>query len=79
MWTHSIRPARQMRRLDPVVGRIAEIREMTMIWGRRTRNAAVLIGERGVGKTAIVSVLARRRRHRIRCATTALLPSTFEP
>nr|WP_246461792.1 Clp protease N-terminal domain-containing protein [Nocardia transvalensis] len=46
--------------LDPVVGRLHEIREMAMVWGRRTRNAVVLIGDRGVGKTAIISGLAQR-------------------
>jgi ATP-dependent Clp protease ATP-binding subunit ClpC len=44
--------------LDPVVGRKAEIRRVTQILCRRTKNNPVLIGEAGVGKTAIVEGLA---------------------
>jgi len=47
-------------KLDPVVGRDAEIRRVIQILSRRTKNNPVLIGEPGVGKTAIVEGLARR-------------------
>ncbi len=47
-------------RLDPVIGRDAEIRRCIRILSRRTKNNPVLIGEAGVGKTAIVEGLARR-------------------
>jgi ATP-dependent Clp protease ATP-binding subunit ClpC len=47
-------------RLDPVVGRAAEIEEAVEILSRRSRNNPVLIGEPGVGKTAIVEGLAQR-------------------
>lgn len=45
-------------KVDPVIGRKAEIERMTSILGRRTKNNPVLIGEAGVGKTAIVEGLA---------------------
>ena len=47
-------------RLDPVIGRDAEIRRAIRILSRRTKNNPVLIGEAGVGKTAIVEGLAHR-------------------
>ncbi len=47
-------------RLDPVVGREAQIRRVITILNRRTKNNPVLIGEPGVGKTAIVEGLAQR-------------------
>ena len=47
-------------KLDPVVGRDAEIRRVIRILSRRTKNNPVLIGEPGVGKTAIVEALAQR-------------------
>ncbi len=47
-------------RLDPVIGRDEEIRRTIEILSRRTKNNPVLIGEPGVGKTAIVEGLARR-------------------
>ncbi|MFF2348944.1 ATP-dependent Clp protease ATP-binding subunit [Kitasatospora sp. NPDC058115] len=47
-------------RLDPVVGRAAEIEQTVEILSRRTKNNPVLIGEPGVGKTAIVEGLAQR-------------------
>lgn len=46
--------------LDPVVGREKQIRRIVTILGRRTKNNPVLIGEPGVGKTAIVEGLAQR-------------------
>ncbi|GAA4773350.1 ATP-dependent chaperone ClpB [Actinomycetospora chlora] len=46
--------------LDPVVGRDAEIRRVVQVLSRRTKNNPVLIGEPGVGKTAIVEGLAQR-------------------
>lgn len=51
--------ARQSR-LDPVVGREAQIKRVVTILNRRTKNNPVLIGEPGVGKTAIVEGLAQR-------------------
>ena len=47
-------------KLDPVIGRDEEIRRVTQILSRRTKNNPVLIGEPGVGKTAIVEGLAQR-------------------
>jgi ATP-dependent Clp protease ATP-binding subunit ClpB len=47
-------------KLDPVIGRDEEIRRVLQILSRRTKNNPVLIGEPGVGKTAIVEGLARR-------------------
>lgn len=47
-------------KLDPVIGRDAQIRRMVTILNRRTKNNPVLIGEPGVGKTAIVEGLAQR-------------------
>ena len=48
------------KRLDPVIGRDSEIRNVIRILSRKTKNNPVLIGEPGVGKTAIVEGLARR-------------------
>src|ERR1700729_1372941 len=47
-------------KLDPVIGRDDEIRRVVQVLSRRTKNNPVLIGEPGVGKTAIVEGLARR-------------------
>ena len=47
-------------KLDPVIGRDEEIRRVVKVLGRRTKNNPVLIGEPGVGKTAIVEGLAQR-------------------
>ncbi len=47
-------------KLDPVIGRDEEIRRVTQVLSRRTKNNPVLIGEPGVGKTAIVEGLAQR-------------------
>ena len=48
------------RKLDPVIGRDSEIRNAIMILSRKTKNNPVLIGEPGVGKTAVVEGLAER-------------------
>jgi ATP-dependent Clp protease ATP-binding subunit ClpB len=47
-------------KLDPVIGRDAEIRRLVQVLSRRTKNNPVLIGEPGVGKTAVVEGLAQR-------------------
>ena len=60
-------PAGPRGKLDPVIGRDEEIRRVIQVLSRRTKNNPVLIGEPGVGKTAIVEGLAhasRRRRAR---------------
>ena len=57
------RPHRTLARqgkLDPVIGRDEEIRRVIQVLSRRTKNNPVLIGEPGVGKTAIVEGLAKR-------------------
>ena len=50
----------EAQRLDPVIGRDEEIRRVIQVLSRRTKNNPVLIGEPGVGKTAIVEGLAQR-------------------
>ena len=50
----------KQNKLDPVIGRDAEIRRVIQVLSRRTKNNPVLIGEPGVGKTAIAEGLARR-------------------
>src|SRR5262245_60106683 len=50
----------QQGKLDPVIGRDEEIRRVIQVLSRRTKNNPVLIGEPGVGKTAIVEGLAQR-------------------
>ncbi len=57
--TDLVEVARQ-NKLDPVIGRDSEIRAVTRILSRKTKNNPVLIGEPGVGKTAIVEGLAQR-------------------
>ena len=47
-------------KIDPVIGRDEEIRSITRVLSRKTKNNPVLIGEPGVGKTAIVEGLALR-------------------
>ena len=47
-------------KIDPVIGRDEEIRRIIKILSRKTKNNPVLIGEPGVGKTAIIEGLARR-------------------
>ena len=48
------------QKMDPVIGRDAEIRNVIRILSRKTKNNPVLIGEHGVGKTAVVECLAQR-------------------
>jgi ATP-dependent Clp protease ATP-binding subunit ClpB len=50
-------------RLDPVIGRDAEVRRVVQILSRKTKNNPVLVGDPGVGKTAIVEGLAQRIAH----------------
>ena len=50
----------KLGKLDPVIGRDAEIRRVSQVLSRRTKNNPVLIGEPGVGKTAVVEGLAQR-------------------
>ncbi len=52
--------AARMDKIDPVIGRDEEIRRLMQVLCRRTKNNPVIIGEPGVGKTAIVEGLARR-------------------
>ena len=52
--------AAQAGTIDPVIGRDAEIRRVVQVLSRRTKNNPVLIGEPGVGKTAVVEGLAQR-------------------
>lgn len=47
-------------KMDPVIGREKEINQLAVIMGRRTKNNVILVGESGVGKTAIVEGLAER-------------------
>lgn len=56
----NINEAVSNRKADPVIGRDEEIRSITRILSRKTKNNPVLIGEPGVGKTAIVEGLAQR-------------------
>ena len=50
----------KQQKLDPVIGRDSEIRNVVRILSRKTKNNPVLIGEPGVGKTAVVEGLAQR-------------------
>src|SRR5205814_9797278 len=52
--------AARLGKIDPVIGRDEEIRRVMQVLTRRTKNNPVLIGEPGVGKTAIAEGLARR-------------------
>ena len=56
----NINEAVKAGKIDPVIGRDEEIRSITRVLSRRTKNNPVLIGEPGVGKTAIVEGLALR-------------------
>src|SRR5687767_10928996 len=59
-YTRDLTDAARKGKLDPVIGRDEEIRRVIQVLSRRTKNNPVLIGEPGVGKTAIVEGLARR-------------------
>jgi len=59
-YTRDLTEAARAGKLDPVIGRDEEIRRVIQVLSRRTKNNPVLIGEPGVGKTAIVEGLARR-------------------
>jgi ATP-dependent Clp protease ATP-binding subunit ClpB len=59
-YTRDLTEAARNGKLDPVIGRDEEIRRTTQVLSRRTKNNPVLIGEPGVGKTAIVEGLAQR-------------------
>jgi ATP-dependent Clp protease ATP-binding subunit ClpB len=59
-YTRDLTEAARNGKLDPVIGRDEEIRRVMQVLSRRTKNNPVLIGEPGVGKTAIVEGLAQR-------------------
>lgn len=59
-YAHDITELARQGKMDPVIGREDEIRRVIQILSRRTKNNPVLIGEAGVGKTAIVEGLAQR-------------------
>jgi ATP-dependent Clp protease ATP-binding subunit ClpB len=59
-YTRDLTDAARKGKLDPVIGRDEEIRRVVQVLSRRTKNNPVLIGEPGVGKTAIVEGLAQR-------------------
>jgi ATP-dependent Clp protease ATP-binding subunit ClpB len=59
-YTRDLTEMAQKGKLDPVIGRDEEIRRVIQVLSRRTKNNPVLIGEPGVGKTAIVEGLAQR-------------------
>ena len=59
-YTRDLTEAARNGKLDPVIGRDEEIRRTTQVLSRRTKNNPVLIGEPGVGKTAIIEGLAQR-------------------
>src|ERR1019366_5342550 len=59
-YAHDLTDSARKGKLDPVIGREEEIRRVMQVLSRRTKNNPVLIGEPGVGKTAIVEGLAQR-------------------
>ncbi len=59
-YARDLTEAARLGKIDPVIGRDEEIRRIIQVLSRRTKNNPVLIGEPGVGKTAIVEGLARR-------------------
>jgi ATP-dependent Clp protease ATP-binding subunit ClpB len=59
-FTRNLTDAARQGKLDPVIGRDEEVRRVMQVLSRRTKNNPVLIGEPGVGKTAIVEGLAQR-------------------
>ena len=62
-FTRDLTEMARKQKLDPVIGRDEEIRRVIQVLSRRTKNNPVLIGEPGVGKTAIVEGLAQRMEH----------------
>ena len=59
-FTRDLTDLARLGKIDPVIGRDEEIRRVIQVLSRRTKNNPVLIGEPGVGKTAIVEGLAQR-------------------
>jgi len=59
-YAHDLTESARQGKLDPVIGRDDEIRRVMQVLSRRTKNNPVLVGEPGVGKTAIVEGLAQR-------------------
>jgi len=59
-YTHNLTELARQKKYDPVIGRDNEIRRLMQVLSRRTKNNPVLIGEAGVGKTAIAEGLAQR-------------------
>ncbi len=59
-YSRNLTDAARAGELDPIIGRDAEIRRVMQVLSRRTKNNPVLIGEAGVGKTAVVEGLAQR-------------------
>src|SRR5207247_2763722 len=59
-FTRDLTDLARKTKLDPVIGRDEEVRRVMQVLSRRTKNNPVLIGEPGVGKTAIVEGLAQR-------------------
>lgn len=59
-YTRNLTEAAERGKLDPVIGRDEEVRRVVQVLSRRTKNNPVLIGEPGVGKTALVEGLAQR-------------------
>lgn len=59
-YTQNLTALARARKLDPVIGRDEEVRRIMQILSRRTKNNPVIVGEAGVGKTAIVEGLAQR-------------------
>ncbi len=59
-YTRDLTALARQGKLDPVIGREDEIRRVMQVLSRRTKNNPVLVGEAGVGKTAVVEGLARR-------------------
>jgi ATP-dependent Clp protease ATP-binding subunit ClpB len=62
-YTRDLTRLAQQNKLDPVIGRDEEIRRTIQILSRRTKNNPVLVGEAGVGKTAVVEGIAQRVAH----------------
>ncbi len=59
-YAHDLTEAAEQGKMDPIIGRDEEIRRTVQVLSRRTKNNPVLIGEPGVGKTAIIEGLAQR-------------------